>query len=88
MRIFRSFEDDAQRISSKRYYRPNVEIKNYKVMIDGKRFFDQPINNDKRYFTKRSENIKLLPVKEIFIQLVLYWIVLISKKAIKRSQQI
>ena len=58
MRIFRSFEDDAQRISSKRYYRPNVEIKNYNVMINGKRFFDQPINNDKCYFTKRSEKIR------------------------------
>ena len=42
-----SFENDAQRISSKRYYLPNVEIKNYNVMINGKNFFDQPINNGK-----------------------------------------
>ena len=41
------FEDDAQRISNKRYYIPNVEIKDYNVMIDGKNFFDQPIKNDK-----------------------------------------
>ena len=34
------FQDDAQRISSKRYYVPNVEIKDYNVMIDGKNFFD------------------------------------------------
>ena len=33
-----SFENDAQRISNKRYYLPNVEIKNYNVMIDGKTF--------------------------------------------------
>ena len=33
-----AFEDDAQRISNKRYYIPNVEIKNYNVMIDGKTF--------------------------------------------------
>ena len=37
-----AFEDDAQRISTKRYYLPNVEIKDYNVMIDGKNFFDQP----------------------------------------------
>ena len=42
-----AFEDDAQRTSNKRYYIPNVEIKDYNVMIDGKNFFDQPIKNDK-----------------------------------------
>ena len=42
-----AFEDDAQRISNKRYYIPNVEIKDYNVMIDGKNFFDQPIKNNK-----------------------------------------
>ena len=41
-----AFEDDAQRISRKRYI-PNVEIKDYNVMIDGKNFFDQPVKNDK-----------------------------------------
>ena len=42
-----AFENDTQRTSSKRYYLPNVEIKDYNVMIDGKNFFDQPIKNDK-----------------------------------------
>ena len=32
-----SFENDVQRISKKRYYLPNVEIKGYNVMIDGKK---------------------------------------------------
>ena len=41
------FENDGQRTSSKRYYIPNVEIKDYNVMIDGKNFFDQPVKNDK-----------------------------------------
>ena len=41
------FENDAQRTSNKKYYTPNVEIKDYNVMIDGKNFFDQPIKNDK-----------------------------------------
>ena len=42
-----AFEDEAQRISNKRYYIPNVEIKDYNVIIDGKNFFDQPVKNDK-----------------------------------------
>ena len=42
-----AFENDAQRIHNKRYYIPNVEIKDYNVMIDGKNFFHQPIKNDK-----------------------------------------
>ena len=42
-----AFENDAQRISNKRYFVPSVEIKNYNVMIDGKNFFDQPVKNNK-----------------------------------------
>ena len=42
-----AFEDDGQRISNKRYYIPNVEIKDYNIMIDGKNFFDPPAKNDK-----------------------------------------
>ena len=34
-----AFEDDAQRKSNKKYYLPNVEIKDYNVMIDGKKLF-------------------------------------------------
>ena len=36
-----------QRISKKRYCIPNVEIKDYNVMIDGKKLFDQPGKKDK-----------------------------------------
>ena len=42
-----AFENDEQRTSNKRYYIPNVEIKDCNVMIDGKTFFDQPTKNDK-----------------------------------------
>ena len=49
-----AFGNDDQRISNKRYYIPNVEIKDYNVMIDGKNFFDQPIKIDKVTF----ENIR------------------------------
>ena len=34
-----AFENDAQRRSDKRYYIPNVEIKDYNVMIHGKKLF-------------------------------------------------
>ena len=52
------FEDDAQRISRKRYYIPNVEIKDYNFMIDAKEFFDQPINN----MIKTYENIRKITI--------------------------
>ena len=38
-RFVLAFEDDAQRTSNKRYYLPNVEIKDYNVMIDVKNLF-------------------------------------------------
>ena len=45
-RLFVSeFGNDAQRSSNKRYYIPNVEIKEYNVMIGGRNFLDQPIKN-------------------------------------------
>ena len=34
-----AFEDDEQRTSNRRYDVPNVEIKYYNVMIDGKKIF-------------------------------------------------
>ena len=42
-----AFENDTQRAGSKGYYLPNVEIKNYNVMINGENFFDQPIKGNK-----------------------------------------
>ena len=42
-----AFEGDAQRTSHSGYYLPNVEIKDYNIMINGKNFFDQPIKNNK-----------------------------------------
>ena len=37
-----------------RYYLPKVKTKDYNVKIDGKNFFDQPINNN----IKTYENIR------------------------------
>ena len=42
-----SFENDTQRTSAKGYYLPNVEIKNYNVVVNGENLFDQQIKNNK-----------------------------------------
>ena len=49
-----AFESDTLRTSHSGYYLPNVEIKNYNVMINGENFFDQPIKNNKATY----ENIR------------------------------
>ena len=49
-----SFENENDRTSHSTYYLPKVEIKDYNVMIDGKNFFDQPINS----MTKTCEDIR------------------------------
>ena len=38
-----AFENDIQRTSHSGYYLPNVEIKNYNIVINGENVFDQPI---------------------------------------------
>ena len=42
-----TFENDAQRTINEIYYLPNVEIKDYSVIIDGKNFFDHPVKSNK-----------------------------------------
>ena len=37
-----AFENDGQRTSNSGYFLPNVEIKDYNIMINGENFFDQP----------------------------------------------
>ena len=48
------FENYTQRTSAKSYYLPNVEIKDYNIMINGENFFDQPVKNNK----VTNENIR------------------------------
>ena len=55
-----AFENDDQRTSNKRYYIPNVEAKDYNVMIDGKNFFDRPVKNDKVTY----ENIRKIAASQ------------------------
>ena len=49
-----AFENGNDRTSHSTYYLPKVEIKDYNVMIDGRNFFDQPINS----MSKTYENIR------------------------------
>ena len=55
---FEHDNDNEWRISNKIYYIPNVEIKDYNVMIDGKNFFDQPVKNGKVTY----ENIRKITI--------------------------
>ena len=77
-----SFENEADRTSHSTYYLPKVEIKDYNVMIDGKNFFDQPINSKHKTY----ENIRKIATgqgddyTEMITQLVVCQIILISKK--------
>ena len=48
-----SFENENDRTSHSTYYLQKVEIKDHNVMIDGRTFFDQVINN----MSKTYENI-------------------------------
>ena len=67
-----AFENDAQRISKKRYI-PNVKIKDYNVMIGGKNFFDKPVKNDK--VTKILEKLRQRRwlYNWLFVRLCLLW---------------
>ena len=42
-----AFSNDISRTSDDRYYLPNVEIKDYNIMINGENVFDQAIKNNK-----------------------------------------
>ena len=44
-----SFENEQGRTSFSKYYSPKVEIKDFNVLIDGKRFFDVPVRNEEAY---------------------------------------
>ena len=42
-----AFENDAQRTSHSGYYLPNVELKDYNIMVNRENFFYQPVKNNK-----------------------------------------
>ena len=58
---------------NKKYFLPRGEIKNYNVLIDGRNFYDQPIND----LIKQYDEVRKVSMVMI-IQLVVYWIMHIS----------
>ena len=65
-----SFENEENRTSFFKNYLPNVKIKDFHMLIDGKSFFDMPVKNSEETYQQllRWEEI-------IFTQQVIYWIV-------------
>ena len=53
-----SFENDDDRFSFSNYYTPKVEIKDFSVLIDGKSFFDVPVENKEKTYEKIIEMSK------------------------------
>ena len=45
-----SFSDGIKRTGNRRYFIPNVQVGDYKVMIDGQNLFYQTIKSDKRTY--------------------------------------
>ena len=56
-----SFENQNDRTSFSKYYVPNIQIKDFNVLIDGKSFFDMPIKMVEKHTNK------LLKWEEIMI---------------------
>ena len=77
------FKDEDGRESYKEYNLPTVETKDCNVMINGRSFFDQRIENDLKHMIK-LERLQL--VKVIITQLDVYYIIPISKNVISQLQ--
>ena len=45
-----------KRVSFSHYYAPNIEIKDFNVLIDGKSFFDLPVKNEEEAYEKIIDN--------------------------------
>ena len=40
--------------SFKKYFLPSVKIENYKIEIDGRNFYDQPINDSVKQYDEKK----------------------------------
>ena len=59
--VYSSIVGASKRFKAKRYYLPKGIIKNYNVMINGKIFYDQPIDSD----INRYDEIKKLTTRQV-----------------------
>ena len=50
-----SFENKEEKTSFSKYYTPKVEIKDFNVLIDEKRFFDVEVKNKEESYEQISE---------------------------------
>ena len=50
--IDRTFKNEGDITSFSKYHPPNVEIKDFKLLIDGKSFFDVTIKNKEEKYEK------------------------------------
>ena len=48
----RNEESNGYRDSFSHYYVPNIEIKDFNVLIDGKSFFDLPVKSEEEAYEK------------------------------------
>ena len=62
--VYTNKDNNAKRFNAQKIYLPKDIIKNYNVIINGKNFFDQPIDSD----IKRYEEIRKLTKVKIILQ--------------------
>ena len=55
-----SYEKKDESISYSDYYLQNINIGDYKVLIDGKTFFEISIKNKEKNMKKLSESVKIM----------------------------
>ena len=53
-----SFENEEDKTSFSKYYTPEVELKDFNVLFDGKSFFDVPVKNKEETYEKNIEMSK------------------------------
>ena len=59
----------------KKYFLPRVKIENYNIEIDGRKFYDQPINDSIKQYDEKYQQDKVM-----ITRLIVCWILLILKK--------
>ena len=73
-RIRENNKPKDHRGSFSNYYVPKVEIKDFNVLIDEKRFFDLPVKTIKKHIRKITRCAEIMT-----IYLVIYWVFLVFK---------
>ena len=69
-----SFENEDDRTSFSKYYVPNVEIKDFNVLIDEKPFLEIPVKNKEEAYEQIIEMCKIMTIQQ-----AIYWIMNTSK---------